>query len=96
MVSLPTRLRSGVANSRRGSPSVPGRIVSVSVFAMRAGDPLVLLTAAMVVGAVAWIATMSRLYEPAVRIRSARSAINSAAEPNEPDCEPRHQRDASG
>jgi ABC-type antimicrobial peptide transport system permease subunit len=34
-----------------------GRIVSRNVFAMRAEDPLVLLTAATVVGMVAWIAT---------------------------------------
>jgi predicted permease len=40
-----------------------GRIVSGSVFAMRAADPLVLLTAAMIVAMVAWIATMI----PAVR-----------------------------
>jgi ABC-type antimicrobial peptide transport system permease subunit len=40
-----------------------GRIVSGSVFAMRAADPLVLLTAATLVAMVAWIATMI----PAVR-----------------------------
>jgi hypothetical protein len=40
-----------------------GRIVSGSVFAMRAGDPIVLLTAAALVAVVAWIATMV----PAVR-----------------------------
>ena len=40
-----------------------GRIVSGSVFAMRAADPVVLLTAGALVAAVAWIATMI----PAVR-----------------------------
>lgn len=40
-----------------------GRIVSGSVFAMRASDPLVLLTAATLVAMVAWVATMI----PAVR-----------------------------
>jgi predicted permease len=40
-----------------------GRIVAGSVFAMRAADPLVLVTAATVVAMVAWIATMI----PAVR-----------------------------
>lgn len=40
-----------------------GRIVSGSVFAMRAADPLVLLTAATLVATVAWIATMI----PAIR-----------------------------
>jgi len=40
-----------------------GRIVSGSVFAMRAADPVVLLTAAALVAAVAWMATMV----PAVR-----------------------------
>lgn len=40
-----------------------GRLVSGSVFAMRAADPVVLLTAGALVAAVAWIATMV----PAVR-----------------------------
>ncbi len=40
-----------------------GRIVSGSVFGMRAGDPLVLVTAALLVAAVAWVATMI----PAIR-----------------------------
>ncbi|HYE87436.1 MAG TPA: ADOP family duplicated permease [Vicinamibacterales bacterium] len=40
-----------------------GRVVSGSVFAMRAADPVVLLTAGAVVAAVAWLATMI----PAIR-----------------------------
>ena len=40
-----------------------GRIVSGSVFAMRAADPLVLLTAGVIVAAVTWVATII----PAIR-----------------------------
>ena len=42
---------------------VAGRIVSGSVFEMRAADPVVLLTAGAVVASVAWFATMV----PAIR-----------------------------
>lgn len=49
-----------------------GRIVSGNVFAMRAADPLVLLTAAGLVATVAWIATMI----PAVRA-SRQSPVNA-------------------
>jgi putative ABC transport system permease protein len=40
-----------------------GQVVSGSVFAMRAADPLVLMTAALTVSAVTWLATMI----PAIR-----------------------------